>query len=287
MRVVVGSDIYITSPTFVGADGETAADCASTPTLSVARGDGSAITTVPIVDDPTTGDGQYRAKLLAATHTDKLDALTLTWTGTADSLSQTYTQEVPVAGGTYASLASLRKVLDDPAVFPASVIERVRSEFEDIAEEYTGCAYVPRAGVAKLVGDGTRTAVLPEMFIRSVDSVVLDGTTLDPSVYEWNDVGLVTLTNSSCFTAGKSLVVTYTFGQDRPPAGLVNACKEFIRAQLLRARTNLPRNMLSVSTEAGVERVATANWDTGNPTGWLNVDAALNQLPDHRTPRVA
>lgn len=291
MRVLRGSDTTITSPTFVGADGETPTDIDDLPTVTVTDYAGTALA------DPTAVDGAgetglYTVELTAADHTDVLNLLTLTWTGTVAGKTQTYSQDVEVVGGFYASLPSIRdqQGLGDPDKYPTARLREVREEFERLVDEYRGAAFVPRLAYETVRGvHWFSSYLLGQMNPRVVRSITVASVAQDTASWLLNDYGLLySETSSVSWSAGETATVAYEHGYDGPPPELQRACREYVRAVLLKETSGVDRDIIWQSFEGGVtNRYSTPDWSNGRPTGWLEVDRLLNQLPDNRTPAVA
>ena len=284
MRVVAGSDVEVLSPVFVGPDGETAATLDATPTCTVVDGAGTALA-APVVT--SAGVGIYAAALTAAVHTALLDTLTLTWTGTVGGKVQRATQTVQVAGGVFVALSTLRQVpaLDNTDKYPTATLRMAREEFEEIAEQYLKVAFVPRAARETITGTGQCHLVLAHPMPRAIRSITVDGTTVDVATVRVDDAGWIT--RGDAWPRGSVVEVVYEHGFTSPPGPIVRACVEFVRAGLLQSTSGVPRNTIDVSIEGVSLRTSTADITQGRPTGWLTVDAALNQAPSFAAPAVA
>ena len=72
-----------------------------------------------------------------------------------------------------------------------------------------------------------------------------------------------------------------------PPALLLRACREYVRACAIVDRGSVGREVIAQADGAGgTTRFSTPDWDDGRPTGWSEVDRLLNTLEDHRCPSV-
>jgi hypothetical protein len=284
MRVLVGSDAEILSPVFVAADGETAVAADATPTCTVADGAGTALA-APLV--MAVEPGLYAAALTAAAHTAALDTLTLTWSATVSGKVQRTIQTVEVAGGTYVALSTLRQIpaLDNADKFSTLTLRTAREEFEDIAEHYLGVAFVPRAARETIIGTGQCHLMLGCPMPRLIRSLTVDGVTIDVSTVELAEAGWIT--RDQGWARGAVVDIVYEHGFDTPTGPIVRACIEFVRAGLLQSASGLPRNTIDVSFDGLSLRASTADIMQRRPTGWLTVDAALNQAPSFAAPAVA
>jgi hypothetical protein len=280
LRIVTGSDAVISSPTFVAADGVTPTDAASLPTVTATRDDG---TVVPVGAVTSLGRaGLYSATIVAADLADP-DLLTLTWTGTVDGVEQTLTQELDVCGGVFVALFDLWNLRDMPTskMSPADVVD-LREEFEDIAERYNGHAWVARFArdtievhcwsVYWRTGSILLSHARPQRLLSAVTAD--DDTVVDTTAWQLTSSGTIDFASLSATTT-----LRYVHGADRPPARLVQACKDFVRSKALErfGGNRIGRDVLSVSDGSGAStRYSTADWAAGRPTGLLDVDSALN-----------
>lgn len=282
MRVVAGSDVEVLSPVFVGPDGETAAALDTIPACTVTDGAGTSMP-APTVTAATVGT--YSAALTAAVHTAQLDTLTLTWVGVLAGKTQRLAQTVEVAGGTYVALSTLRQIPALPAEkFSAVALRTAREEFEAIAEQYLGVAFVPRAARETIIGTGQPHLVVGHPMPRAIRSLTIDGAPVDVAAVQLDEAGW--LQRDEPWPLGAKIAVVYEHGFDSPPGPIVRACIEYVRAGLLQATSGVPRNTIDVSIEGVSLRTSTADITQGRPTGWLTVDAALNQAPNYSVPAV-
>lgn len=302
MRVLVGSDVNIFSPVFVGADGETPTATTDTPTVSVTRAAGSVLT-APVAS-AVTPTGTYATVLTAATHTALLDVLTVTWTGTAGGMVQTYTSTVEVVGGHYASLPALRAMpgLESTADFPTSKLIAARDEFADIAEDYRGVSYVPRyyfyaikESYAFPYGFGRPGRVfLRHVRIRNIRSLSLAGVSVtDFSTIAWTLAGALDWSYStiavpvSITGVPRDIIVGYEHGYDTPPDAVRRACRQYVRSTLLGDTSGVPRDVVYQSMDGMTTRYSSPDKSAGRPTGYIEVDRLLNSVVDERAPAVA
>lgn len=281
-QLMTGSDAVIPSPVFVDADGVTPKAADATPTLVVTRGDGTAVPTGAVA---AAGTGIYSATIAAAELASP-DRLTAVWTAAVDAAVRVLTQEIDVVGGVYVDTLTLWNLPDMPTskMTPADVAA-IRQEFEDIAERWTGQAWVPRYArevhpyiVPPLAGLRTTNQILlenrlPRAIVGAVDDldavVITTGWLLEPS-------GLVTEVNLTSDTT-----IRYLHGADAPPSSLVEACKDYVRSKALErfGGNRIGRDVLSVSDGSGAStRYSTPDWAAGRPTGLLDVDRVLLSL---------
>lgn len=160
---------------------------------------------------------------------------------------------------------------DDP-------IERLVAEFEALAERYRGVAYVRRTATHRGI---PRRGVLelPDVVVHSITSVVNDA----DQALAFTDPDDVDFEHGCLFLRHHGWVtVTYVHGYEAPPEGLLAACAAFVGRRLANSASGTPRDVLSQNFDGGTTRYSTPDWDAGRPTGYLDIDAALNAERDHR-----
>lgn len=287
MRVLVDSDVLVTSPTFVDATGESAADTTGDPVVVATRDDGTVLA-APAVSNPA-GTGTYAATLLGASHTSTLDVLSLLWTGTvAGAGVQTYAQTVEVVGEFFVSLFELRANPDltNATKYPTAALRAARDHFETLAERYCEVAFVPRYARDVLRGDGRNRITLSHHRPRVLRSVTVDGAA--KNVGEFSFDGIALEWNGGTFTAPTTgtpnVVVVYEHGYSHAPEAIADACEVFVETRLLGERSGIPRLAISVDSEFGQMRLSTPG--DRRPTGIPSVDAVLNEFAE-RVPGVA
>lgn len=205
-----------------------------------------------------------------------------------------------MAAAPYMTAAALRAALDvlaDQARFPDTLLEGYVAEFEQIAEECRGVAFTPRtASETHTIRLGASTIVLNRPRVRSITSVVVDGTTADSATYKVTEAGVVQSSTgfviASAFPTSEA-VVTFDHGYDvptttsNPGAALLRACKEYVRAVALTDRSNVGRDVIRQSAGDMTVQYSTPDASKGRPTGFLEVDRLLTSLPDYRIPAFA
>jgi hypothetical protein len=285
MRVLRASAHTITSPTFVGADEESPADCASTPVCAVAREDGTSLTAATVTHSDV---GVYTAAL-TTTHTASLDRLKLTWTGTAGSQVQVYVQEVEVVGAHYAGIPEIRgrRDLDNTVRFPLEEIRRVRDAWADRIEEAMRVAFVPRYARDVLDGDGTNRLALNHVLPHTLVSVTINGTAQSLTGYTLDPSGAIRSTSTFPCGDPANIEVVYEHGYLACPPDVRLEYVKAVRAELLRDKTSLPSDAISTTVDGVTVRLGTPNPELGRPTGILALDAVLMGSHDYRTPAVA
>jgi len=273
MQFLTGSDATVTSPPFVAADGYTPTDTAALATVTVTSAAGQTLTVSAVSN--LADAGLYSVTVQGLTSPD---LLTFVWAGQVGTSDQRYEQQVEVVGGVYVTLGEMYAYNDvDSSKYPPSRISELRAEFEDIAERWTGQAWVPRFAKETLYGS-LLSRMAPRSLVSVVDSystvVDFSGWLLEPSgrVNSWY--------GSYSLNAGTApYTVAYRHGADLPPADLVGACKTYIRAKLLEDGNRIGKDTLSFADPSGgTTRYSTPDWNAGRPTGLLDVDRVLCSL---------
>jgi len=277
--------------TFVNVDQDgTAATPPGAVTVGVTRGDG---TVVVAAGTATTTTGNVSTLALAPAQTAVLDLLTATWTvATAGA----YTTQHEVVGGYYISLADLRwqTNLGDDAKFPDSRLIDARRWFEDLFEEFTGVAWVPRYRRATVTAPrydssmyptwgATGNVVLPDMYLRTIRSLSYTSfsgatvafTSTEVADLTYNDAGLVSRRSFAYWPPlnAMSMTLAYEYGHDSPPRDVWQASKMAIADRV--TSDNSGNRQYSVSTAAGIVRTSTPGPNT--PFGIPFVDEVANR----------
>lgn len=267
-KILTGTDVVLTSPPFLAADGFTPAATTATAVVTAVSSAGQTLTVSAVSTSVT---GYYTATLQAL---DDPDLITVTWTGAVSGVDQTLVQEHEVVGGVYLSTFDLYNLSDlDTTKQPLARRIELRDEFEGIAERWVGHAFVRRYAVEAIRyrhGDLLLGERYPVEIVAVTDE---DAATVDTVDWSLHDTGLVTDHNVS-----SDITVKYRYGLTRPPQALVNACKEYVRAKALMGTNRIARDMLSLAGDAGLERYSTPDWEAGRPTGLLDVDRTLRSL---------
>lgn len=172
-------------------------------------------------------------------------------------------------------------VIDNAERFHDDLLDGLVAEFEDLAERYRGIAFEPRTATATLRASGSSRLMLPHVEVSAVSAVTENGASVLAAGFDlWSSQGLL-VRPSGWFV--EPIVVSYTHGLSSPPAAILRACREWVRAKAMQSTGNMPRNALSYSDESGTSyRESIADWEAGRPTGLLVVDEALNSVSDRR-----
>lgn len=170
-------------------------------------------------------------------------------------------------------------------LFSDADLEDLVAEFEEIAEDYCGVAFIPRT-VTEVVTMTCSDVVILQPKITAVSALTIDGTA--STAYSIDDAsnaaaGLLILDSR---TTG-DVSVTYTHGFATLPATVSRACVQYVRACALRDDSNVTRDVISVGFEGGSTRYSTPDPAAGRPTGYIEVDRLLNSTGWRRPPGIA
>lgn len=175
----------------------------------------------------------------------------------------------------------------DATTYPDGDIEALVSEFEEIAEDYRGVAFVVRT-TTEIITPTSPTSSLalawPEL--GSVTSVTVNGTVVSASLYRVDKPSGIISYNGT-FSPQYPATVAYTHGLTAVPERLQRATARYVAHVLQAEGSGVSRDTLSSNFDGGTTRYSTPDKAAGRPTGWLEVDRLLNSLPDYRTPGVA
>lgn len=284
MRVLRSSALKVMSPLFVGDDGETPEDCASTPTATVTHEDGTSLTALTVAAE--TDPGLY-SSTLTSTHTANLGSLRVTWTGTVDSLVQVYVDEYEVVGAHYATVPEIRNLrgIDRSDRFPLATVRDVRDHWAERIEDACGVPFVPRYARDVQRGDGTCRLALSQVFPRTLLSVKVDSVSQTTSEFYFDGSAIVW--DGGTFTAGDEVIVAYEHWHSRtPPADIRREYLKVVRQELLRDHSDLPPDAIYRAFADGeAVRYSTPDPANGRATGAISLDAVLVGY-DYKVPAV-
>ncbi len=260
------------------SDGE---ELAISGAVSIEIFDGAGVAVHNATPSITTGHLHYTvpAGVLA-----QLDTYRVEWSGTASAVGRTWITTLEAVGGLLCELADLRAFepsLADKTRFPASLLRNARTQAEETIETNAMVAFVPRGRRIKGKGDGTGLMILPDVAIREILAVKIDGVSLTASelaalsLEEW---GAVNRAADAVWPAGSVIEVHYAHGSDRPPAAVTRAAMVLTADRL--SSSAIPSRATSQSTDLGVVRFTLAGRD--GPTGIPDVDAVIEQYGRRR-----
>lgn len=280
MRIPVASDTGVLSPYFVNAAGDAFATT-GTPTCAVVNAAGTTLT-APTVS--TVSAGLYSAALTAATHCTQPDRLTLTWAGTVATLARSMTQVVEVSHP-YRSVPEIRALDGIGTNYTAAKIRSVIEAFEDIAEGYTGQAYVRRCKVLQVpyTSGSLDLGVMGPVTLRTI---TVDGNSHSLTDVDVDNYGVLRF-DYTPITTDEGVTVVLEHGLQAPPQAVLDACDIYCSAMLKRSTAGVQRDAFMTVQEGVSFRFSTPNKAEGRPTGFIDADLLLNSVPNHKTVRIA
>jgi hypothetical protein len=262
--------------------------------------DGSPYVAVPVVHGVSEGQGHGPGH----SHED-LDEPTGTWQVTVpagdlrgldryvasgaaelDDLSGSvpFRVEFDVAGGFLFEIRDLRafdQTLEDVATYPAERLRHVRTDVEQRIENEAEVAFVPRGRRVDLDGSGEPLLLLPDVELRDLLEVTVDGVALDPADVVGHRYGAL-VHPTAVWPAGVGNVrLRYTHGYDAAP-GPVSRAAMLLAGEALHAPAVSAR-ATSLNTDVGAFRLSIAGRD--GATGHPEVDAIIAQF-GRRRPKV-
>lgn len=186
--------------------------------------------------------------------------------------------------------------LGDDARYPDELIAGYVSEFEGVAEQYRGVAFTPRDTLERFtVPTGATSVVLSWPRVRDITLVSVDGVDLDAASYRVIPGGVLALTSGFSVSGSWStglVSVSYVHGYDIPsptdPVGsvVIAACVEYVKSVAAARPQRSGREVIATGADGNWTRFSAPDAARGRPTGWVEVDRLLNNLPDHRAPVV-
>lgn len=280
-RILKGSPTTIQTTFYVG---EEPTDADGDVTVEVVRENGDVLVAAgSAASAGASGDGIY-AYQLTPTELDRVDILTARWSGTFSGIDVTLQTEYEVVGGFYFTLADARasdSALVSTTKYTMAQIVEARDEVEDECESITGVAWVRRYGVAYLNGKDRAAVIVPDMQVRQVFSVEVDGvayTSDELADLALPTTGIITRRTLGVFTAGAAnVVVRYEHGHDAPPSDLRRAALRRLQHRLFATKSAIPdRATTYTAGEGGTFGLATAGRG-GSWTGIPEVDAVYDR----------
>jgi len=267
--------------TFYSGSQPTDIDASGVPTVAVERADGTALAAPTATDEVT--PGEYSITLTAATYTDAIDRLKVTWSGTVDGLAMEEVQYVDVVGSRYFTLGQLRSMegLSSTQKYSDLYLARVRDEVEVAFEAYCEQSFVRKH--ARDVYDSIEFNGTYGIFTRSTPvsellSVVLDGvaeTLADNwSVSESGQVRADSF-DPTANSLGQDLVISYVQGWEQPPADLQRIALRYARQLAVINVSTVPDRARLMQSEFGLFVLDAPGPDKA--TGIPEVDEVLNR----------
>lgn len=181
----------------------------------------------------------------------------------------------------YTTAAALRAYLA-PVTLTASdaTIGTAITEFEEVAEDYLGRAYQVRTVTGEQhVTDG-RPIRLYKSDAVAVSAIAYEtGTAPATSGVIVDPGGMLILSPRGTTWPSTKVTLTYTHGTNTVPQRLVKACWLYVACTLQQELSGTSRDVISQAFDGATTRYSTPNKAEGRPTGWLDVDRLLNNMP--------
>lgn len=217
---------------------------------------------------------------VAAESMPNLDTYTITWTATVHSVETTWTSHVELVGGYLFEIADLRaedRAFENVDKYPTDDLRTVRTWVEDVIEgpRAAAVAFVPRSRRIAINGTGRTALMVPDLALRTVESVTVDGQPWTPEQVATLTVddGVIWATES--WPEGvRNIEVHYTHGHDTPPGAITRAALMLAREYLV--KSDIPGRATATSIGDQMFRLTIAGRD--GVTGLPDVDAAIAQF---------
>jgi hypothetical protein len=281
VRMMVTSKVTVTH---VFKADEVPTDAAGNVTATVLRLDGTSVASGTATHGAA-GSGAYSWDVTRAV----LDSLTLDFSGSVGGSTVTARDYVEVVGGFLFDLGDARSDLGIPASVTSAKLAQKRIEVEQECERICRRAFVPRFAREVLSGNGTERLALKNTEIRTIRSVIVNGTAVtgtDLAAINYSDSGVLTRPDGVLWPAGvKNVVVEVEHGWDYPPEDLRDAAMLRLRSMLPRARSGVPDRATSFVNDNGATyRLSLPTKDT---TGIPDVDGTYAKYARARRAVVA
>lgn len=175
--------------------------------------------------------------------------------------------------------------LASEAKYPDAVISEAEAGIREAFAQICGVSFVPVDVTAVLDGNGLVTLVLPDQQVTAVTAVSVSGTALtsdELAALVVDTAGLVTRPDGAVWACGaRNISVSYTAGYASVPYEIKRAALILCVNQL--RPTDLGDRTMSISSEAGTFRLATAGM--GRDT-WYGLPLVDSVLARYRVARV-
>lgn len=276
-RLVKGAEGSLTHQ-FTDSDGEPSAPPAGTIAVTVARSDGTAVSTGSV----TGSSDEPRAVTVAVTELLVTDWLTATWTLDGSEIA---VDTFEVCGGTLGSIAALKTTDPNLNTTPNETLLTKRRTVEDMSLVVLRRAVFERFCVERV--DGTGTARLPVAFgdVREVAWVKVWSSTTSTSftaaelaAIPATEGATLTRTDGGVWPCGvRNIEVGYRFGMRACPGDLLDALRKSVRYALTSFDSGVPSRATAMTTgdgfSIGLAGPGNDDWATGD----VEVDRVVNR----------
>ena len=215
---------------------------------------------------------------------EPLDAYTAPWNAVVNDVAHEWTSDIELVGGYLFEIADLREQDRTFTVdkYPTETLREVRNWVEDVIEgpRAANVAFVPRSSRVTIDGTGRSSLPLPDLNVREVYAVTVNGTAWTSEQIETLvvDDGVLWLSDSSplyMWTAGRrNITLHYSHGHDRAPGAITRAA--LMLAKEYCVKSDVPGRATATSIGDQLFRLTIAGRD--GVTGLPDVDAAIDQF---------
>jgi hypothetical protein len=269
MERVVRGRSFTLSKTFY--EGGVATAPTATPTVTITRDDGTAVTTGAV-----SINGAVASVTVPASQNTLLDTLTVDWSAVVGGEAQEYLDTVEVAGGVLFTIAEAQARSGLASKTAAEITEK-RTLVESLLEQACAVAFVPRYGTTTINGTGGSTILLPAR-TTAIRAVTVDGVAVAQSYVDtMRLLGTGELYYPSYFTRGYSnYVIAYEHGYSDGAERLAASEAALTWTKALLVNSPMDDRALTYSTDDASYTMAVPGM-RGSVSGVPAVDAFIQQ----------
>lgn len=230
-------------------------DASGNVTVTVVDTDGTTLVDSQTATQDSTGIYYYD---LGTAHTTRVRKVTVTWSGTWESTSQSAVLEYEVVGN-FIFTESQARTFDDQALSSTSsytdeAIADERARITDLLFDWTSLSWIPRFYKAKLKGEYSPELLLPHRLVNNLISVTIDGVSIATSKFELDSEVGVLYYKEGYFTQPTqtyplNIVVEYEHGYKSVVDGVDRIGLKMLRMRL--PVSNIPENTRSFTDSLG------------------------------------
>jgi len=224
-------------------------------TVTVVDEDGTTLVNSQTATASSTGIYYYD---LGTANTTRVRKLTVTWSGTWESVAQTSTLIYEVVGNFLFTEHQARSfddnALNSTSSYTDEMISDERARITDLLFDWTSLSWIPRFHKAKLKGEYSPELLLPHRLINEIISVKIDGVTIATTEFEIDsEVGLLYY-KDGYFTHPTqahplNVIVEYEHGYKSIVDGVDRIGLKMLRMRL--PSSNIPENTRSFTDAMG------------------------------------
>lgn len=175
----------------------------------------------------------------------------------------------------YITAANAKAEQASLADFSDAQVNAAVAEFEAIAERYCRTKFGTRSVTFTVSARPLPSSLqLPDTNVSSVTATT-DGTSVDMSNVVVNGTAGTLRNLPWAGTTPTAVVISYTAGTSTVPTLLASGAAEYAARTLNSRASGTSRDVRWQSPDGAVSFV-TPDWNRGRPTGWTEVDRALN-----------